>query len=167
MPKKFAACAQRASVLSLVGVVAFWAGLGLAGLGARAETSAPAAEDAFLDLLPKVEVPDDVQPIPGAVNEEFRNCRAVWPAEYEASQKGGEARAYRDIYGFVKARNVIATQDCTCAGKVADWTEVEALADQIRKRSGVKELRAPHTEQVHDAAEPLFAVAEKLCGGKF
>ena len=45
-----------------------------------AETPAPAdiaLEDAYLDVLPKVEIPDDVQPIPGAVNEEFRNCEAT------------------------------------------------------------------------------------------
>ena len=77
---------------------------------AWAETPAPtdlAQEDAYLDVLPKVEKPEDIQPIPEAVNEEFRNCRANWPAEYELSQKGPEARAYRDIYGFIKVRNVV------------------------------------------------------------
>ena len=37
-----------------------------------AETPAPTAiaqEDAYLDVLPKIEIPDDVQPIKGAVNE--------------------------------------------------------------------------------------------------
>ena len=167
MPSKPITRAFHAPILSLAGAISVAVGLGLMGSLARAETPGSAAEVAFRDVLSKVEVPDDVQPIPGAVNEEFRNCRAEWPEEYEISQKGPEARAYRDIYGFVKARNVIATQDCTCTGKVADWSEVEALADQIRKRSGVKELRAAHTEQVHDAAEPLRAAVEKLCGGKF
>lgn len=63
---------------------------------APAETPAPAdlaQEEAFLDVLPKIDVPDDVQPIPGAVNEEFRNCEAQWPPEYAMSQSGPEARA--------------------------------------------------------------------------
>ena len=79
---------------------------------AWAETPAPAdisEEDAYLDVLPKVEIPDDVQPIPGAVNEEFRNCEASWPAGYALARSGPEARALRDIYGLVRVRNVIET----------------------------------------------------------
>ena len=86
---------------------------------ATAEIPAPAdlaQEEAFLDVLPKVEVPDDVQPIPGAVNEEFRNCEAQWPMGYKDAQSGPEARALRDVYSYVRARNVIATADCGCAG---------------------------------------------------
>ena len=71
---------------------------------ARADIS---KEDAYLDVLPKVEIPDDVQPIPGAVNEEFRNCEASWPAGYALARSGPEARALRDIYGLVRVRNVI------------------------------------------------------------
>jgi hypothetical protein len=71
---------------------------------AWAETPAPAdlaQEDAYLDVLPKVEIPEDVQPIPGAVNEEFRNCEAAWP---QATRWRGLARSpgLRDIYGFVR-----------------------------------------------------------------
>ena len=87
---------------------------------APAETPAPtdlAQEEAFLDVLPKIDVPDDVQPIPGAVNEEFRNCEAHWPPEYQNAQSGPEARALRDVYSYVRARNVIATSDCGCTGK--------------------------------------------------
>ena len=52
---------------------------------AWAETLAAAdigREDTYLDVLPKVDVPENVEPIPGAVNEEFRNCEAFWPAGY-------------------------------------------------------------------------------------
>lgn len=135
-----------------------------------AESPAPAdaaQEDAFLDVLPLIEVPEDVQPIPGAVNEEFRNCRAFWPDEYEVSQKGAEARAYRDIYGLIKVRNVIATKDCSCAGKVADWDEVEAVAVVLRKAKGVDHLTWQHTKEVFDASNDLFPVAEIMCGGSF
>jgi type IV secretion system protein VirB6 len=44
------------------------------------------------------------------------------------ARSGPEARALRDIYSFVRVRNVIETQDCGCAGKVANWEEVEAVA---------------------------------------
>ena len=129
--------------------------------------AAVAAEDAFLDILPKIEVPEDVQPIPGAVNEEFRNCRASWPPEYEASQKGSEARAFRDIYGLVKVRNVILTQDCSCVGKVATWGPVEAVATKLKELNHVAELRANHTEAIHEESESLFPVTEVMCAGKF
>jgi hypothetical protein len=138
---------------------------------AMAETSpAPAdaaQEEAFLSVLPKVEVPEDVQLIPGAVNEEFRNCRASWPAEYELSQKGPEARAYRDIYGFIKVRNVIETQDCSCAGKVASWADVETLAADLRQAKTVDRLTWQQTLEVFETSNTLFPIAEAMCGGRF
>lgn len=137
---------------------------------ALAETQAPtdlAQEDAYLDVLPKVEIPENVQPIPGAVNEEFRNCRALWPAEYELSQKGTEARAHRDIYGFIKVRNVVQTQDCSCAGKVASWEDVEALAASLRRAKSVERLTWQQTLEVFEASNALFPIAETMCGGSF
>jgi hypothetical protein len=137
---------------------------------ATAETPALAdlvQEEAFLDVLPKIEVPDDVQPIPGAVNEKFRNCEAEWPTEYALSQKGPEARAYRDIYGYVKARNVIATKDCSCTGKVAAWSEVELIAAAIRKAAGKERLNWQNTKAVFDASNEMFPIAENMCGGSF
>ena len=137
---------------------------------AWAETPAPtdlAQEDAYLDVLPKVEIPEDIQPIPEAVNEEFRNCRANWPAEYELSQKGTEARAYRDIYGLIKVRNVIQTQDCSCAGKVASWDDVEGLAASLRSAKSVERLTWQQTLEVFEASNALFPIAETMCGGSF
>lgn len=146
-------------------------GMPLISGAAMAETTpAPAdiaKEEAFLSILPKVEVPEDVQPIPGAVNEEFRNCRASWPAEYELSQKGPEARAYRDIYGFIKVRNVIETQDCSCAGKVASWADVETLAADLRQAKTVDRLTRQQTLEVFETSNTLFPIAETMCGGRF
>lgn len=150
------------------------AGLVLAGLFAvplaQAETPSPVdagAEEDFLKILPPIAVPEDVQLIPGAVNEEFRNCKASWPAEYAVSQKGPEARAYRDIYGFVKVRNVIETQDCSCAGKVATWHDVEAIAMKLRDQNHVPNLGWQQTEEIYLESEKLFPVAETMCGGRF
>lgn len=137
---------------------------------ATAETPAPAnlaQEETFLDVLPKVEVPDDVQPIPGAVNEEFRNCEAQWPMGYKDAQSGPEARALRDIYGFVQARNVVASGDCTCAGKVANWEDVDRVADALRKQSGIERLGWKSTKEVAVEADRLTAIAETMCGGSF
>jgi len=137
---------------------------------AMAETPAPAdaaQEEAFLSILPKVVVPENVQPIPGAVNEEFRICRASWPAQYELSQKGPEARAYRDIYGFIKVKNVIETQDCSCAGKVASWNDVETLVVNLRKAKTVDRLTWQQTLEVFETSNDLFPIAETMCGGSF
>ena len=137
---------------------------------AWAETPAPAdiaLEDAYLDVLPKVEIPDDVQPIPGAANEEFRNCEAFWPAGYVLARSGPEARALRDLYSFVRARTVISTRDCSCSGKVANWEGVEEIAAALRERHDVGRLGWQQTEAVSAEAKKLIAIAETMCGGSF
>ena len=137
---------------------------------AWAETPVPAdlaQEDAYLDVLPKVERPEDIQPIPGAVNEEFRNCEASWPAGYALARSGPEARALRDIYGLVRVRNVIETQDCGCSGKVANWDEVEAIAAALRDHHDVQRLSWQQTKAIAEEATNLTAVAETMCGGSF
>ena len=123
--------------------------------------------DAYLDVLPKVEIPADVQPIPGAVNKEFRNCEASWPAGYALARSGPEARALRDIYGLVRVRNVIKTLDCGCAGKVAKWKDVEAVAAALRDQYGVERLSWRQTKAIAEEAATLTAVAETMCGGSF
>ena len=115
----------------------------------------------------EVEIPEDVQPIPGAVNEEFRNCEAQWPAGYELTRSGPEARALRDIYGLVRTRNVILSKDCTCIGKVANWEDVGRVADALRKQNGVERLGWQHTKEVAEEADRLTAIAETMCGGSF
>ena len=137
---------------------------------AWAETPAPAdttQEDAYLDVLPKIEIPADVQPIPGAVNEEFRNCEASWPAGYAMARSGPEARALRDIYGLVRVHNVIETQDCSCTGKVANWEDVEAVAAALRDQYNVDKLSWQQTKAIAEEATALTAVAETMCGGGF
>jgi hypothetical protein len=140
--------------------------------GAVVAETAPAPadirqEEAFLSILPQVEVPEDVKLIPGAVNEEFRNCRASWPDEFEQAQSGPEARALRDIYGLVQARNVVSTQDCTCAGKVASWADVQTLAEAMHQDLDVQRLTWQHTKAIAEEADRLTAVAETMCGGSF
>ena len=137
---------------------------------AWAETPVPAGlaqEDAYLDVLPKVDVPENVEPIPGAVNEEFRNCEASWPAGYALARSGPEARALRDIYGLVRVRNVIETQDCGCSGKVANWEKVESVAAALRDHHDVQRLSWQQTKAIAEEAATLTAVAETMCGGSF
>ena len=134
------------------------------------ETPGPAEaaqEDAYLDVLPKVDVPENVEPIPGAVNEEFRNCEASWPAGYAMARSGPEARALRDIYGLVRVRNVIETLDCGCAGKVANWEAVEAVAAALREHYVVERLGWQQTKAIAEEASELTSVAETMCGGSF
>ena len=137
---------------------------------AWAETPAPAdiaQEDTYLDILPKIDVPENGEPIPGAVNEEFRNCEAFWPAGYALARSGPEARALRDIYSFVRARNVISTRDCGCLGKVANWAGVEEIAAALRERHDTERLGWQQTELVSAEAQKLIAIAETMCGGSF
>ena len=126
-----------------------------------------AEEEAYLDILPKVDIPENVEPIPGAVNEEFRNCEASWPDGYALARSGPEARALRDIYSFVRARNVISTRDCGCSGKVANWEGVEEIAAALRELHNVERLGWQQTESVSEEAKQLFPIAETMCGGSF
>jgi hypothetical protein len=135
-----------------------------------AETPAPmnpAQEEAFLDVLPALILPEDVQPIPGALNEEFRNCEASWPAGYDLARSGPEARALRDIYGLIRARNVIATQDCGCSGKVANWLDVEVVAAALRGQHDKQRLGWQQTKSIAEEAAKLTIIAETMCGGSF
>ena len=137
---------------------------------AWAETPVPAElaqEEAYLDVLPKVEIPENVEPIPGAVNEEFRKCEAFWPVGYALARSGPEARALRDIYGLVRVRNVIETQDCGCTGKVANWEEVEAVAAALRDHHDVQRLSWQQTKAIAEEAAELTVVVETMCGGSF
>lgn len=139
-------------------------------VAAWAETPVPAElaqEDVYLVVLRKVDVPENVEPIPGAVNEEFRNCEASWPAGYALARSGPEARALRDIYGLVRVRNVIETQDCGCTGKVANWEKVEAVAAALRDHHDVQRLSWQQTKAIAEEAATLTAVAETMCGGSF
>lgn len=148
----------------VLGLIAVFSAAAWAETPAAAEI---AQEEVYLDVLSKVEVPENVEPIPGAVNEEFRNCRALWPAEYEQARSGPEARALRDIYGLVRVHNVIETQDCGCSGKVANWEEVEAVAAALRDHLDVQRLSWQQTKTIAKEAATLTAVAETMCGGSF
>lgn len=154
--------------LSLVLAALFFA-VALPG-AASADTSAPAggaAEGAFLDLLPPLDLPAEIQPIPGARNQPFRDCRSYWPEGYARAQTGPEARALRDIYGLVRARNVIIMRDCGCEAKVADWHQVEAIATALRKSQDADRLTWRDTARVSEEADRLTVIAETLCGGAF
>lgn len=95
----------------------------------------------------------DVQPIPGAVNEEFRNREAQWPMGHKDAQSGPEARALRDVYSYVRARNVItASSDRGCTGKVANWDDVEAIAAALREGQKVDRLSWQHTKGISTEA---------------
>lgn len=146
--------------------------LSAAVLPGAASADAPAsadgaAEGAFLYLLPPLDLPVEVQPIPDARNEAFRDCRAYWPEGYAQAQTGPEARALRDIYALVRARNVITTRDCGCESKVADWHQVESIAAALRESHGTDRLTWRETRRVSEEARRLIAVAETLCGGAF
>ena len=135
-----------------------------------ADSSTPtdvAAEEAFLDLLQPLDLPAEIQPIPGARNEAFRDCRSYWPEGYAQAQSGPEARALRDIYALVRARNVIVTRDCGCEAKVADWDQVEAIAAALRESDNLDLLTWRETARVSEEADRLTVIAETLCGGAF
>ena len=71
------------------------------------------------------------------------------------------------IYGLVRVRHVIETQDCGCAGKVADWEDVEDVAAALREQYGVERLGWQQTKAIAKEAAELTIVTETMCGGSF
>lgn len=72
-------------------------------------------------------------------------------------------RAYRDIYGYVKVRNVIATSDCAELQLVRRGPHCSNYPQRNRK----ERLSWQDTKVVFDTSNELFPIAETMCGGSF
>lgn len=148
-----------------------YAGAGIA-FGDEATAPAPGTaidEQSFLRVRPLPEGLEKVQPIPGAVNVRFLDCKAAWPEGYKAhraagSRKDGYARK-RDIYSYLQASQAFETHDCGCNGKVAPWEPVEAIYAGLQAETG--EVTQDQTAAFADRAADLVDAIEILCGGRF
>lgn len=133
-----------------------------------ADAGVPADENTFLRVRPLPEGIDDVQPIPGAANTRFIDCKASWPEGYTANRAkigSAEYRAKSDIYAYLRALRSFENRDCGCSGKVAPWDGVETIYAALRKAPG--KIASEDTAEYSEAADLLEAAVEKLCAGKF
>ncbi len=125
------------------------------------------AEEDFLnfDLSPDVDV-SKVERVPGAAqNQPNRTCEPTpeMNANLRRSNKPGD-RAYRDIAVYLSTMNVIATQDCTCAGKIIPHETVARFEYRLRTELDVDVLRPDHTRGLYEAYERQVKIVDAMCG---
>ncbi|MTE01697.1 hypothetical protein GIY56_15515 [Paracoccus sp. YIM 132242] len=126
-----------------------------------------AAEDDYLGMKigPDVDV-SGIEQVPSAAeNQPYRSCEKT--PELRANLKSAGRlgnRAYRDIAGYLSVTNVIATKDCTCAGKIIPHETVAMFEDRLRQKLGVTVLEPKHTRDLYDAYDRQLGIVAAMCG---
>lgn len=126
-----------------------------------------AAEDDYLSMKigPDVDV-SGIERVPSAAdNQPYRSCEKT--PELRANLKSAGRlgnRAYRDISGYLSVTNVIATKDCTCAGKIIPHEAVAMFEDRLREKLGVTVLEPKHTRDLYDEYERQLKIVAAMCG---
>jgi hypothetical protein len=125
------------------------------------------AEEDFLnlDLSPDVDV-SSVERVPSAAqNQPNRTCEKTPEMRSNVRSPGGPGkRAYRDIAVYLSTTNVIATQDCTCAGKIIPHETVAKFEERLRKELEVDVLTPDHTRGLYEAYERQIKIVDAMCG---
>lgn len=132
----------------------------------RSEEERQADDDFFsIDLGLKVDV-SGIERVPSAAdNQLYRTCEKtpqMWKNLDNIGAPGG--RAYRDIEGYLSVINVIATQDCTCQGKIIPHEAVAVFEEKLREQFGVEVLRARHTDDLYAEYDRQVKVVAAMCG---
>lgn len=125
------------------------------------------AEEDFMSLKlgPEVDV-SGVERVPSAAeNQPYRTCEKTPEMRANLRSLGDSGnRAYRDIAGYLSVTNVIATKDCTCAGKIIPHQAVAMFKDELRKRLGVTTLKPDHTRDLYKEYDRQLKVIAAMCG---
>lgn len=127
------------------------------------------AEDDYLSLKldhgPDVDVSGIERAPSAAGNQPYRTCEKTPEliANLKSAGRPGN-RAYRDIEAYLSATNVIATKDCTCAGKIIPHEAVAMFEDRLRGKFGVTVLEPKHTSDLYDEYQRQKKIVEAMCG---
>ena len=130
------------------------------------EAEKQAEEDYLnLEMSPEVDV-SSVERVPSATqNQPNRTCEKTPEMRSNVRSPGGPGkRAYRDIAVYLSTTNVIATQDCTCAGKIIPHETVVRFEDRLRKELDVDVLTPDHTRGLYEAYERQIKIVDAMCG---
>ena len=125
------------------------------------------AEEDFLRMNPGPDVDvSGLERVPSAAeNQPYRTCEKTPEMQRNLRSPGSRGnRAYRDISGYLSTTNVIATKDCTCAGKVIPHEAVAMFEDRLRERFEVTVLLPKHTSDLYDEYERQKKIVEAMCG---
>ena len=118
-----------------------------------------------LDLGPDVDV-SGIERVPSAAeNQPYRTCEKTPEMRANLKSPGSRGnRAYRDIEAYLSATNVIATKDCTCAGKIIPHEAVAMFEDRLRGKFGVTVLEPKHTSDLYDEYQRQKKIVDAMCG---
>ena len=133
---------------------------------AMSEAERQAEEDFLkLDLGPDVDV-SGVERVPSAAeNQPYRTCEKTVELKANLKSTGAKGnRAYRDIEAYLSATNVVATKDCTCAGKIIPHETVAMFEDRLREKLGVTVLEPKHTRDLYQEYEREIEIIDAMCG---
>lgn len=133
---------------------------------AMSEAERQAEEDFLkLDLGPDVDV-SGIERVPSAAeNQLYRTCEKTPELRANLKSAGQPGnRAYRDIAGYLSVTNVIATKDCTCAGKIIPHEAVAMFEDRLRGKFGVMVLEPKHTSDLYDEYDRQLKIVAAMCG---
>lgn len=127
------------------------------------------AEDDYLSLKldhgPDVDV-SGIGRVPSAAdNQPYRTCEKTPEMKQNLRSPGSRGnRAYRDISGYLSTTNVIATKDCTCAGKIIPHEAVAMFEDRLKEKFGVTVLLPNHTNDLYDEYQRQKKIVDAMCG---
>lgn len=123
-------------------------------------------EQDFLRLSPKSGPQDGPKPL--TENVPYSSCERAPEVTSEAfTGPSFDAYARRMIYSYAQMRRVLATRDCTCAGKVAPFSDVAEIESQVAARDGIAWNRRVVGREYITRARGLRDQVEAMCGGKF
>lgn len=128
-----------------------------------------AAEDDFLriDFGKEDAAKPVVEPLKNSGNVRYITCEK--PADLGVTiGKVGDDHfvARRNIDRYLRATNVLATKDCTCAGKVIPASAILAFEEKLKQLHGVEKL-THETDALLSESFGLIDQAEEMCGGRF
>lgn len=141
---------------------------------ARAPHLGPAEASAAASAFFEEPAPDDaalaaMTPFIGKENVPIQSCGQYTPrGVYDELLNGEPSMARRmksEVYGLLNLRQVLATGDCSCVGKVAAWEPVPLILAEFEKANGPSEPVDAYA--LRDQATRLRRFVERLCGSEF
>ena len=124
------------------------------------------SEQVFLRLAPQSESQSGQTAL--TENVPYSSCERAPELTSEAfTGPSFDAYARRMIYSYAQMRRVLATGDCTCAGKVAPFSDVAQIENQVAERDGTEWNRRVVGREYITRARGLRDHVEAMCGGNF
>lgn len=129
------------------------------------------AEDDFLQISPDGDDAESSSQAAGTVKTEnvpYSSCQKAPELDGEEfNARSADGYATRMIYAYVQMKQVVDTQDCTCAGKVAPFSEVVRIKAELVEEHGEDWHRRKMGQFYNDESNALKKQAEAICGGEF